>query len=302
MSNQIANVQSGSMVLNVESMNAAVNFAGMMASGVSTVPDHLKKNSSDCLAVTMQAMQWGMNPYVVAQKTHLVGGTLGYEAQLVNAVISSSTAIDGRFHYEYGGDWDSLAGLVEEGDVQKKGKNGPYTVKQPIAKWGKDLEKKLWVRVGAKIRDEDEIQWGDKVFLSSVLVRNSPLWVTKPSQQIAYLALKYWSRLYTPAVIMGVYTPDELYTSEPSEPRDITPKKQSAMRMPDAIEQAKEPEPEPMETVNTETGEVISETVEQELSETDLEWIMVIKEKPEMASQLDEHPEYKQFIMSKIKQ
>lgn len=53
----------------------------------------------------MQAMQWGMNPYAVAQKTHLVNGVLGYEAQLVNAVIASSSAIHGRFHYRYGGDY-----------------------------------------------------------------------------------------------------------------------------------------------------------------------------------------------------
>lgn len=54
------------------------------------------------MAIVMQAMQWGMNPYAVAQKTHTVNGVLGYEAQLVNAVIASSSAIHGRFHYRYG--------------------------------------------------------------------------------------------------------------------------------------------------------------------------------------------------------
>jgi hypothetical protein len=41
----------------------------------------------------MQAAQWGMNPFAVAQKTHVVNGTLGYEAQLVNAVVSSSNLL-----------------------------------------------------------------------------------------------------------------------------------------------------------------------------------------------------------------
>ena len=40
-----------------------------------------------------------MNPFAVAQKTHVVNGSLGYEAQLVNAVVQASGAIDGRFHY-----------------------------------------------------------------------------------------------------------------------------------------------------------------------------------------------------------
>jgi hypothetical protein len=77
----------------------------LMAAGKSTMPTHLQGKPADCTAIAMQAFQWGMNPFAVAQKTHLVNGTLGYEAQLVNAVISSSTAIEGRFHYEYGGDW-----------------------------------------------------------------------------------------------------------------------------------------------------------------------------------------------------
>lgn len=37
----------------------------------------------------MQAVQWGMNPFAVAQKTHFVSGKIGYEAQLVNAVITA---------------------------------------------------------------------------------------------------------------------------------------------------------------------------------------------------------------------
>lgn len=43
-----------------------------------------------------------------------------------------------------------------------------------------------------------------------MITRNSPLWVSNPKQQIAYLALKYWARLYCPAVVLGVYTPDEV--------------------------------------------------------------------------------------------
>ncbi len=44
---------------------------------------------------------------------------------------------------------------------------------------------------------------------SSVITRNSPLWTSNPKQQLAYLALKYWARLYCPDVILGVYTPDD---------------------------------------------------------------------------------------------
>lgn len=41
-------------------------------------------------------------------------------------------------------------------------------------------------------------------------VRNSPLWVADPRQQLAYLATKRWARLHAPDVMLGVYSVDEL--------------------------------------------------------------------------------------------
>lgn len=70
-----------------------------------------------------------------------------------------------------------------------------------------------------------EITWGEPVFLSSVITRNSPLWISNPKQQIAYLALKYWARLYCPAVVLGVYTPDEV---EQRTEKEINPAPPSA--------------------------------------------------------------------------
>lgn len=44
--------------------------------------------------------------------------------------------------------------------------------------------------------------------------------VSNPKQQIAYLGVKYWARLYCPEVILGVYSPDEV---EQREEREINP-------------------------------------------------------------------------------
>ena len=60
------------------------------------------------MAIAMQAMSWGMNPFAVAQKTHIVSGRLGYEAQLVNAVVQQSNAIRGAFSYEFKGEGQAL--------------------------------------------------------------------------------------------------------------------------------------------------------------------------------------------------
>lgn len=212
-------ISASNSIFNVQALGQLQAFAGLMAQSVVTVPAHLAGKPADCMAIVMQAMQWGMNPYAVAQKTHLVNGQLGYEAQLVNAVITSSSAIHGRFHYRYGGDW-SRCTRTKEVSREKTGKNGKYTVTERVRDWTDEDEEGLYVEVGAILRGESEITWDKPLYLSQVVTRNSPLWVSKPDQQIAYLGVKYWARLYCPHVILGVYTPDEV---EQRAEREINP-------------------------------------------------------------------------------
>ncbi len=212
-------ISASNSIFNVQALGQLQSFAGLMAQSVVTVPAHLAGKPADCMAIVMQAMQWGMNPYAVAQKTHLVNGQLGYEAQLVNAVITSSSAIHGRFHYRYGGDWERCT-RTKEVTREKTGKNGKYTVTERVRDWTDEDEAGLYIEVGAILRGESEITWDKPLYLSQVVTRNSPLWVSKPDQQIAYLGVKYWARLYCPHVILGVYTPDEL---EQRTEREINP-------------------------------------------------------------------------------
>lgn len=271
---ELANTEASALILAPDSMKSISDFANFMAKGEVMVPDHLKGKPADLAAIVIQSMQWGMNPYSVAQKTHLVSGTLGYEAQLVNAVITSSTAIEGRFHYKYSDGWERLAGKVAVEEVEKSGRNNSkYTVQQPVAKWDSEDEAGLWVQVGARLRGEEDIQYGEKLFLSSVLTRNSPLWITKPDQQAAYLAVKYWSRLYTPQVILGVYTTDEL-DKTPRQEKDITPDgpHKSALRrgtvQPEtAVEEETAPDTAEEKTAEPEVvdGEIVEDLVDIDL-------------------------------------
>lgn len=166
----VLNLMDGDVISQVE------RVAAIMCQAKVTVPAHLVGSKGDCFAIALQAAAWGMSPFTVAQKTHLVKGTLGYEAQLVHAVILSSRLIRGRFTYEWGGG---------EGNSLK-------------------------CRTGATVRGEAEITWGTWSHISKQTVQNSSLWKSDPAQQLAYLAVKKWARLYCPDVIAGVYTPDEL--------------------------------------------------------------------------------------------
>lgn len=210
--NQANSVSSTSLILQGDSFNRIMELAKVMATGVSTVPEHLRGNVGDCSAIIMQAMQWNMNPYAVAQKTHLVKGILGYEAQLVNAVIISIAPITSRPNYEWFGDWSKVTGKF----TIKNGDKGEYRVPG----WRLADEEGLGVKVWATIKGESEPRVLT-LLLSQARTRNSTLWADDPQQQLAYLGLKKWSRLHTPDVIMGVYSPDELEDAPPE--KDITP-------------------------------------------------------------------------------
>lgn len=191
-------VENPSLILfNADLMRALMTFATVMSESVVTVPKHLHGKPSDCLAVTLQAMRWKMDPYIVAGKTHVVNGNLGYEAQLVVAVLKSSGAIKGRPHYEYQGDGPALS-----------------------------------CRAGFIPAGEHEVVWTEWLSIGAILVKNSPLWKSNPKQQFGYLQARNWARLYAPDALLGVYTDDELggpaIGSDDAPPAPRGPQRKSA--------------------------------------------------------------------------
>lgn len=177
-------------------------LAKVMASAAISVPKHFQNNPGDCLALIMQATQWGMNPFAVAQKTFLLKGVLGYEAQLVSAVINANAPIQGRLEYEYFGKWENIIGNT----IEKPTKDGGTY--RALGSKPAD-EKGVGVIVKAKLRGESNYR-ELRLELAQVITRNSTLWAEDPKQQLSYLATKKWARLFCPDVILGVYTPDEV--------------------------------------------------------------------------------------------
>lgn len=185
----IATSNPSAFLFDAQRMRALMEFSEMMAAAIVTVPKHLQGKPADCLAITLQAMRWRMDPYVVGSKTHVVNGNLGYEAQLVVAVLKNSGAVKGRPHYEYRGEGESLecrAGFVPAG--------------------------------------EDAIVWTEWLSIRGITTKNSPLWKVNPKQQFGYLQARNWARLYAPDALLGIYTDDELQVIEaPQGPRHMGP-------------------------------------------------------------------------------
>ena len=152
--------------------------------GYKSVPAHISPHPckpADCLAVALQAAQWGMNPYAVAQEAHVINGSLGYEAQLVNTVITSMAPTKHRLHYEWFGPWENVIGKFVEKQSQKGNK---YIAPN----WTMADEKGCGVRVWATMKGEDEPRILE-LLLSQAQVRNFTFWGSDPKQQLAYLAV-----------------------------------------------------------------------------------------------------------------
>ncbi|MGF6981385.1 hypothetical protein QFZ99_000861 [Paraburkholderia atlantica] len=216
MSTEIQEVQTERFTLTPGLLQQVDHLADMMANGGVAVPDHLRGKKGTCFAVTMQALRWEMDPFAVAQKTHVTkSGQLGYEGQLVAAVVIARAPIRNRPDYEFIGDWSKVLGKCEERTSDKTG--GKYYV----ATYTKKDEEGLGVIVSATFRDETAPRTV-QVMMSQAYPRFSTQWANDPQQQICLLAIRKWARRYTPDVLLGVYTPEEL-DFEPPRSRDMGP-------------------------------------------------------------------------------
>lgn len=171
----------GSGGVALANMGQVMEFAKMMAIAQIGVRKHLRGNPGACLAVCVQALEWRMSPFQVANKSYAVNDQIAYEASLIHAVVQSRAPIKGRVKVEYSG----------TGPTRK-------------------------CRVWGELADgSGEIVEYESPELQSITTKNSPLWKSDPDQQLFYFGVRSWCRRHFPDVILGVYTPEDIAYSEP---------------------------------------------------------------------------------------
>jgi len=162
-----------------------MEFAKMMSIAQVAVPKHLRNNPGACLAVCIQASEWQMSQFSVANKSYSVNDRLAYESQLINAVILKRAPIKGRFKIEYSGDGA-----------------------------------KRRCKVSAVTLDGETVDY-ESPEIGTIKVKNSPLWLSDPDQQLFYFASRSMCRRHFPDVLLGVYSVEEIQDTPPM--RDVTP-------------------------------------------------------------------------------
>lgn len=163
--------------MNFQNMTDIMEFAKLMSISKVAVPKHLRDDPGACLAVVIQASEWQMSPYAVANKSYSVNDRLAYEAQLVSAVILRRAPIKSRFSYAYDG----------EGDKRR------CTV--------------------SVVTTDGEVVTHTSPAFGLITPKNSPLWKSDPDQQLGYHTARAMCRRHFPDVLLGVYTMDELIDS-----------------------------------------------------------------------------------------
>ena len=152
-----------------------MEFGQLMAKAGPMVGKAFRSNPGACVAITMQAMQWGMSPFAVSQKAYVTNDSIAYEAQLVTAVINAHAPVKERPQYSYEGEGGKRRCTIT---ATLKGDSKPSIYTSP--------------EVG------------------QITTKNSPLWKTDVDQQLGYYSIRAWARKYCPEIIMGVYTVDEM--------------------------------------------------------------------------------------------
>tara|TARA_B110000495_G_scaffold203492_1_gene227471 strand:- start:10405 stop:11379 length:975 start_codon:yes stop_codon:yes gene_type:complete len=166
--------------------NSYLRIAGIMA-GSSLVPETLKGDNFDetqanCFRVVEQSARWTLSPFAVLDCASLVHGKLMWEGKLIAAVLEATAGI--TLEYEYSGSGQQRR-IVVYGEVNGK----RVSVEGTVADW-------------------------------KTTGKNSP-WDKEANhdQQLSYRGSRQWARRYKPAVILGVYAPDEM---EPEAMRNVT--------------------------------------------------------------------------------
>jgi hypothetical protein len=178
---EIARTGGGFGVVAPRNVGELMEFAKMMAVSGICVRPNFRGNPGACLAITMQAMKWGADPFAVCNKAYVVKNKsneeqIAYEAQLVHAIVNSSPILQRRLRPHY------------EGQGQDRS-----------------------CRIVGYIVGEDEPFEYESPPIKQINPKNSPLWQSDPDQQLFYFSVRGWARRHVPDILMGIYTPDEFH-------------------------------------------------------------------------------------------
>lgn len=171
------------------------------------VPKEYQDNLPNAIIALEMAQRIGASPLAVMQNTYIVHGKPTWSSQFIIAAINSC----GRFSPLRFSITDPKPEMTAEGTIYE---------------WDNQARKKLPKTVKEEIKDRTCIAWaydkqtGDKLEGPPVSIemavqegwysKDGSKWKTMPELMLRYRAATFFGRLYSPDVLMGMQTKDEL--------------------------------------------------------------------------------------------
>lgn len=199
----------GKGVFAFDGLGDAVQFASLMSRSGALIPKFLQNNPPLCLGIIMRALNWGFDPYALAQSAFQVkdDAQIGYEAKVFIAVLKKA-GID--LEYEFEGDYE----IVNEPIKSNKG----YEISPFQAKGNLTCTAFAYVNGKRLTYQTPEL---DKIH-----PKNSSNWHKDPKLQMIYYAARNWARIHSPELMLGAYAREEIEAMDAA--RDITPKEENS--------------------------------------------------------------------------
>lgn len=182
------------MFTTLKGFEAGWRMAGAL-SAMKILPAHFQgeENRANCMMLLSlsHSFRWmNASPFMLAQQLVPVQGKYGWQGQFVAAVVNASKRFAKDLQYDFEGtegsdDYGCFAWTVE--------KDGNRVIKGTKITWKMVKEEGWFGKSGSK-------------------------WKTMPEQMFRYRAAAFFGRAYTPDLLMGFGTADEL-----EDMKDVTP-------------------------------------------------------------------------------
>ncbi|KAB2680366.1 hypothetical protein [Brucella pseudintermedia] len=193
---------------------------------------------SNCFLVVNQAVRWGLDPFAVAQCVSVVHGKLCYEGKLVSAVLQAKMGMS--LHHHFDGEGDAMRIYLSD----------------------KPLTEKIIPELRPGYRRQDMRLLDGSVAEWKTTGTGTPWTAKNFNRMLVYRGTRDWCRIYEPALMLGVYTDDEMVDmTEASRFRranDITP-----------VQTVADPFGDEPQSAKIEEAEIVTEETEIPASEPD---------------------------------
>lgn len=190
------------------------------------VPEHFQGKPDNCFIAVQMAIRLGVDPFMFMQKSYIVHGKPGMEAQLAIALVNSSGIFQDAIDYEVDGDDPNKysPGPYNQGTKKKdapiKNHDKPYRVRA-IA-----VRKSTGKTVAGPWIDWPTVEgegWHNK---------DGSKWLTMPGLMFMYRAATFFARMHCPERLMGMNTVDELFDIDDMRQATTSPASDSGQASP----------------------------------------------------------------------